>query len=86
MNMIGDLVTLQSIANTLESQPYASQEVLAKEVGMSAALTSVILKRLVERGLILLTNVDFRKLSYALTPTGMAELSTQSQRFATYSF
>ena len=86
LNMTSDLVTLQSIANTLESQPYASQRVLAKEAGMSAALMNAILKRFVERGWIMLTNVNFRKLSYALTAAGMAELKTRSQRFAKRTF
>ena len=81
-----DVATLQSIANTLESQPLASQRVLAENAGMSIGLMNAVLKRFVERGWIMFTNVNLRKLSYAVTAEGIAELTARSQNFARRTF
>ena len=84
--MNSDVLTLQSIANTLEKEPLASQRVLAKNAGISIGLMNAILKRFVERGWIMLSNVNLKKLSYAVTPAGIAELSSRSQKFAKRTF
>lgn len=84
--MNSDVVTLQSIANTLESRPLANQRELAKNAGMSVGLMNTILKRFAERGWIMLSNVNLRKLSYALTPAGIAELKSRSSKFARRTF
>ena len=84
--MNSDVATLQNIANTLEQDPLASQRVLAQNAGMSIGLMNAVLKRFVERGWIMLTNVNLRKLSYAITPAGIAELTARSQKFAKRTF
>ena len=84
--MNNEVATLQSIANTLEEEPLASQRVLAENAGMSIGLMNAVLKRFVERGWIMLTNVNLRKLSYAVTPEGIAELTARSQTFAKRTF
>jgi DNA-binding MarR family transcriptional regulator len=85
-NMNSDVATLQSIAKTLEEEPLASQRVLAENAGMSIGLMNAVLKRFIERGWIMLTNVNLRKLSYAVTPAGIAELTARSQKFAKRTF
>lgn len=84
--MNNDVATLQVIADTLENDPKASQRVLAENAGMSIGLMNAVIKRFVERGWIMLTNVNLRKLSYAITPKGIAELTTRSQSFARRTF
>lgn len=84
--MNNDVATLQVIADTLENDPQASQRILAENAGMSIGLMNAIIKRFVERGWIMLTNVNLRKLSYAITPEGIAELSARSQSFAKRTF
>ena len=81
-----DLTILQDIADTLEDQPMASQRVLAEKAGMSIGLMNAVLKRFVERGWIMLSNVNLKKLSYAITPAGIAELTRRSQSFARRTF
>ncbi len=81
-----DIATLQVIAETLEQEPMASQRVLAENAGISIGLMNAILKRFVERGWIMLKNVNLRKLSYAVTAEGIAELRTRSQNFARRTF
>lgn len=81
-----DVTTLQNIADTLKEEPMASQRVLAENAGMSIGLMNAVIKRFVERGWIMLTNVNLRKLSYAITPAGIAELTARSQTFAKRTF
>ena len=84
--MNSDVAVLQNIADTLKQEPLASQRVLADNAGISIGLMNAILKRFVERGWIMLSNVNLRKLSYAITPAGMVELTQRSQRFAKRTF
>lgn len=84
--MNADIVTLQNIADTLKEEPLASQRVLAENAGISIGLMNAVIKRFVERGWIMLTNVNLRKLSYAITPAGIAELTARSQTFAKRTF
>ncbi|WP_294431081.1 winged helix-turn-helix transcriptional regulator [uncultured Treponema sp.] len=81
-----DVATLQNIADTLKEEPLASQRVLAEKAGMSIGLMNAVINRFVERGWIMLTNVNLRKLSYAITPAGIAELTARSQNFAKRTF
>lgn len=81
-----DAATLQNIADTLKQNPMASQRVLAENAGISIGLLNAILKRFVERGWIMLTNVNKRKLAYALTDAGIAELTARSRKFAKRTF
>lgn len=83
MNILkSDVAVLQNIANTLKQEPLASQRVLADNAGISIGLMNSVLKRFVERGWIMLTNVNGRKLAYAVTPEGIAELANCGKRFA----
>lgn len=84
--MNSDIATLQNIANTLEENPLASQRFLAENANMSVGLMNAVLKRFVERGWIMLTNVNLKKLSYAVTPAGIAELTARSHKFARRTF
>ena len=81
-----DIATLQTIADTLKEEPLASQRLLAEKAGISIGLMNAILKRFAERGWIMLSNVNLRKLSYAITPEGIAELTARSQAFAKRTF
>lgn len=81
-----ELTTLQSIAKTLTVQPFASQRTLAKNAGSSPALMNAVLKRFAERGWIMLSNVNKRKLAYAVTPAGISELAERGKKFVTRTF
>lgn len=81
-----DLTTLQVISNTLKENPQASQRILAKNANMSLGMMNAILGRFVERGWIMLTNVNGRKLAYAVTPDGISELAKRGKLFALRTF
>lgn len=81
-----DLATLQVISETLNEEPHASQRTLAKKANVSLGMMNAILGRFVERGWIMLTNVNGRKLAYAVTPDGIAELAKRGKSFALRTF
>lgn len=81
-----DLATLQVISETLKEAPQASQRTLAKKANMSLGMMNAILGRFVERGWIMLTNVNGRKLAYAVTPDGIAELAERGRKFVKRTF
>lgn len=81
-----DLATLQVISETLKEKPEANQRTLAENTGMSIGLMNAVLKRFVERGWIMLSNVNGRKLAYALTAEGISELTARAKRFAMRNF
>ena len=81
-----DLATLQVISETLKEEPQASQRTLAKKANMSLGMMNAILGRFVERGWIMLTNVNGRKLAYAVTADGIAELAKRGKAFALRTF
>lgn len=81
-----DLATLQVISDTLKEEPHANQRTLAENTGMSIGLMNAVLKRFVERGWIMLSNVNGRKLAYALTSKGIGELTVRAKQFAVRNF
>ena len=81
-----DLATLQVISETLNEEPQASQRTLAKKANVSLGMMNAILGRFVERGWIMLTNVNGRKLAYAVTADGIAELAKRGKAFALRTF
>lgn len=81
-----DLATLQVISETLKEEPQATQRTLAKKANMSLGLMNAVLGRFVERGWIMLTNVNGRKLAYAVTPDGISELAERGKKFALRTF
>lgn len=74
-----DFATLQVISERLKEDPQASQRTLAKKANMSLGMMNAILGRFVERGWRMLTNVNGRKLAYAVTLEGIAELSNREK-------
>lgn len=81
-----DLATLQVISETLKEDPQASQRTLAKKANVSLGMMNAILGRFVERGWIMLMNVNGRKLAYAVTPDGLTELANRGKKFALRTF
>ena len=81
-----DLATLQVISETLKESPKASQRTLAKKANVSLGMMNAILGRFVERGWIMLTNVNGRKLAYAVAADGIAELAKRGKAFALRTF
>ena len=59
---------------------------MAKKANVSLGMMNAILGRFAERGWIMLTNVNGRKLAYAVTADGVAELAKRGKSFALRTF
>lgn len=81
-----DLSLLQNISDTLKAEPEANQRILAENASISIGLMNAVLKRFVERGWIMLSNVNGRKLAYAITPKGINELYKRGKAFTAKNF
>ena len=81
-----DLATLQVISEKLTEDTQSSQTTLAKKANMSLDMMNAILGRFVESGWIMLSNVNGRKLAYAVTAAGISELTKRGKSFALRTF
>ena len=73
-----ELSILTSINDT--SIPLSQRE-LAHSSGMSLGMTNAVLKRLVTKGWLTMRKVNNRNIRYAVTPSGMEELTRRSYRY-----
>ena len=73
------------VLRLLESTPNINQRKLAESLGVSLGKTNFCLNALLDKGLVKIENfrTSTRKLNYAylLTPSGIAEKATLTQRF-----
>jgi EPS-associated MarR family transcriptional regulator len=69
----------------LESTPNINQRMLAESLGVSLGKTNFCLKALLDKGMVKMenfrTSTRKRNYSYLLTPSGIAEKATLTQRF-----
>lgn len=68
-----------------EARPDISQRELAREIGVSVGSANYVVRALVEKGFVKLSNFrasrDKRRYSYILTPSGLAEKVALTGRF-----
>jgi len=72
---------IEILENIYHSQPHVRQRDLAKIVGLSLGMTNAILKRLAQKGWIIIRKVNNRNISYAVTPEGMELIMRKSYRY-----
>lgn len=77
---------LECLRDTLRADPFASQRDLARGSGLSLGMLNAAVKRFAARGWIALTNLNARKIQYALTDEGFAELARRSNSFVRRTF
>jgi predicted transcriptional regulator len=71
---------LDSIYHHAKTRP-VSQRDLAKVVGISLGMTNVILRKLAQKGWVLIRRVNSRNIQYAVTPSGIDQISKRSFLF-----
>lgn len=70
------------LANINESSTLPlSQRELASRSGLSLGMTNAVLKRLVQKGLLMISKVNNRNIRYIVTPAGMEEITRRSYRY-----
>ena len=76
-----DLKLLEAV----EADSRITQRTLATKLGIALGLTNIYLKRLVRKGYIKCVNVQPNRISYLITPRGIAEKARLTYEFMDYS-
>ena len=76
-----DLKLLEAV----EQDSRVTQRSLAQQLGIALGLTNIYLKRLVRKGYIKCVNVQSNRISYLITPRGIAEKARLTYEFLDYS-
>src|SRR5882762_3995158 len=76
-----DLKLLEAV----EEDSRVTQRGLATKLGIALGLTNIYLKRLVRKGYIKCVNVQSNRISYLITPRGIAEKARLTYEFMDYS-
>src|SRR3954470_12005708 len=76
-----DLKLLEAV----EKDARVTQRTLASKLGIALGLTNIYLKRLVRKGYIKCVNVQSNRISYLITPRGIAEKARLTYEFLDYS-
>ena len=76
-----DLKLLEAV----EENSRVTQRSLATKLGIALGLTNVYLKRLVRKGYIKCVNVQSNRITYLITPRGIAEKARLTYEFMDYS-
>jgi hypothetical protein len=58
--------------------PHVSQRSIAQALGMSVGLTNAILKRLTEKGFLMMRRINTHNVHYLVTPAGIDQISRRS--------
>lgn len=72
---------LSSIKELTARQRDISQRDLSRAIGLSLGMTNVLLKRLSQKGLILMQKISSRNVTYVLTSEGLNALAGRTYRY-----
>ena len=67
------------IIKSVESKNTITQRELAKKTGLSLGAVNVLIKRLIQKGLLKIEQINARTIRYILTPKGLLERSKRNQ-------
>lgn len=73
------------LLDELAQRPGTTQRELAKRIGVALGLTNLMLRRLVKKGYVKITQTQRNRLRYLITPTGILEKSRLTYEFIQYS-
>ncbi len=64
-----------------QQDPTVSQRSIASALGMSVGLTNAILKRLADKGLLMVKRINTHNVHYLVTPDGIDQITRRSYRY-----
>ena len=86
MEQDSEFLLLNTINELTRQKAGISQRDLSRAINLSLGMTNVLLKRLSQKGLILIHKISARNVSYVLTPDGMNELGRRTNRYLKRTF
>lgn len=81
MEQDSEFLLLTHIKDLTERERDISQRDLSRAIDLSLGMTNVLLKRLSQKGFILIHKMSSRNVNYVLTPEGMNELAKRTLRY-----
>lgn len=73
------------LLEAVEQDAHVTQRGLASQLGIALGLANVYLKRMIHKGYIKVVNVQANRISYLITPRGIAEKARLTYEFMDYS-
>lgn len=73
------------LLSEIEADQHLSQRSLARSLGIALGLTNLLVRRLVRKGWVRMIHIKPNRVSYLLTPTGIAEKARMSRDSLQYS-
>lgn len=73
-----ELDILAHVHHTYEANEHQSQRSIARALGMSVGLTNAILRRLVDKGFLMMRRINQHNAHYLVTPAGIEQISRRS--------
>lgn len=70
-----------AVIREISNHHYPTQRTIAKNLGISLGLTNLIIRRLIKKGYLKVSQLNARKIEYILTPQGFAEKAKKSYYF-----
>ena len=81
IDMLSTETEIDLLEKILESSSDIRQRDLARIIGLSLGMANVILKRLVQKGLLKIQKVNNRNIRYVVSPRGMERIARRSYRY-----
>jgi DNA-binding MarR family transcriptional regulator len=85
MREAGDLGENEyALIQAIARKPAVTQRELSTDTGMSLGMTNLLIKRLARKGYIKVSQLDWKRTRYLLTPKGAIEKTVKSLRYGLY--
>jgi DNA-binding MarR family transcriptional regulator len=82
----GKMTNELEILKSVESKNTVTQRELAKRTGLSLGAVNVLIKRLIQKGLLKIEQINARTIRYILTPKGMMEKARLTYKYIIISY
>lgn len=73
-----------SLIHAISQSPSSTQRELSQSTGLSLGMTNLLIKRLARKGYIKISQLDWKRTQYLLTPKGALEKAVKSYRYSLY--
>ena len=74
------------LLSQVSKDPAGTQREISRQLGFSLGMTNILLKRLIRKGYIKISQLNRRKVKYFLTPAGIAQKIKRTHQYLSYTF
>ncbi len=74
------------LLSQVSKDPVGTQREISLQLGFSLGMTNILLKRLIRKGYVKISQLNRRKVKYFLTPAGIAQKIKRTHQYLSYSF